>query len=504
MAKQTPPRCKNFTAKVARGGYGYQRSNLSGAGVVEQEDEDAAELYSVFIPGSKKQNLNHLLNFQHYVPQARGERYGAPESFGRSSRMTPNRAKYDKRQFLQANCQFLVRPGGGGMKYSANVAFADTLVDWEPIEQIYLTTFEDLQCPICLFPPVSCKITKCGHIYCWPCILHYLALSDKPWRRCPICHEAVTAADLKSAIGKPVQFSNTADLVTFDLMKRDRDSLIVFPADCGAVAHDEIPQAGGTTNIYSKIYFAETAAITEIIEREKTELLEELKNQGPDCPESVFIEQALALLDERGKKLEPTEKVKIQEEEEDQEAGAAAAENCFYFYQASDGQHMYLHPINCKMLETMYGHVKNAPKQITGKILQKESKSLNEVFRKRYRYLAHLPLTCEVDLVEIEFTEPTIPEEIRQIFQSNLKQRESKRIHKEHAENVRSRQIDEINKKQLGYRCISEEININIDSIEQFPTCVVDGEASKEKPKGPSFAKVRMGFFSNLKPCKKS
>lgn len=35
------------------------------------------------------------------------------------------------------------------------------------------------------------------HIYCWPCVLHYLALSDKTWRKCPICYEAIHVGDLK-------------------------------------------------------------------------------------------------------------------------------------------------------------------------------------------------------------------------------------------------------------------------------------------------------------------
>lgn len=52
-------------------------------------------------------------------------------------------------------------------------------------------------CPICLYPPLAARITRCGHIFCWPCVLHYLSLSDKSWSKCPICYEAVHTADLK-------------------------------------------------------------------------------------------------------------------------------------------------------------------------------------------------------------------------------------------------------------------------------------------------------------------
>jgi len=52
-------------------------------------------------------------------------------------------------------------------------------------------------CPICLDTPCAARITKCGHIYCWPCILHYLELDHRSWRKCPICHEAIHKSDLK-------------------------------------------------------------------------------------------------------------------------------------------------------------------------------------------------------------------------------------------------------------------------------------------------------------------
>lgn len=63
------------------------------------------------------------------------------------------------------------------------------------VQRIY--SHEVPSCPICLYPPVAAHITRCGHIYCWPCMLHYLSLSEKSWSKCPICYEAVHSADLK-------------------------------------------------------------------------------------------------------------------------------------------------------------------------------------------------------------------------------------------------------------------------------------------------------------------
>ena len=92
--------------------------------------------------------------------------------------------KYNKEQYLQANCQFVVKSSGD---YSAHLADPDTIVNWDLIEQVVLKTTASVpSCPICLYPPKAAKVAKCGHVFCWPCILHYLALSDHAWRKCEL------------------------------------------------------------------------------------------------------------------------------------------------------------------------------------------------------------------------------------------------------------------------------------------------------------------------------
>ena len=90
--------------------------------------------------------------------------------------------KYNKEQYLQANCQFVVKSSGD---YSVHLADPDTIVNWDLVEQVVLKTTASVpSCPICLYPPKAAKVTRCGHVFCWPCILHYLALSDHAWRKC--------------------------------------------------------------------------------------------------------------------------------------------------------------------------------------------------------------------------------------------------------------------------------------------------------------------------------
>merc|ERR1712141_837815 len=90
------------------------------------------------------------------------------------------------------------------MGYSRHLKDPDVIVEWENIEQVRLKTTSDVpSCPICLYPPTAAKITKCGHVYCWTCMLHYLSLSDEKWRKCPICFESIRREELKSVMSVP-------------------------------------------------------------------------------------------------------------------------------------------------------------------------------------------------------------------------------------------------------------------------------------------------------------
>jgi hypothetical protein len=105
----------------------------------------------------------------------------------------------------------------------------DVLVDWESIEQVRLFAHEEVTCPICLYPPTAAKITRCGHIYCWTCMLHYLSLDDRSWRKCPICYESVQDSDLKSVQPVPAKSYKVGDQITLQLMKKPKGSTRVFP-----------------------------------------------------------------------------------------------------------------------------------------------------------------------------------------------------------------------------------------------------------------------------------
>jgi len=281
-----------------RGGFpNYNPQNYQ-----QMSQEDEFELGSIFNPGSKKQNYNHLLNFQYTprgpAPNSRSHNNNRGARGKAKTYYTPIRKSYNKSHYLQANCQFIVKSLGD---YSIHATDPDTLVDWEKIEQVHLkTSGTDLtSCPICLFPPTAAKISRCGHVFCWPCILHYLALSDDSYRKCPICDQSIYKSELKSVVAVPQSNFSTGSTIQMKLMKRERNSLFAVPATDTFL--DDFPAVNkpGVDRSFVKLLKATPRQVKDnILARERREL-EKQWNEEKDQPESCFIQEALTFLQSR-------------------------------------------------------------------------------------------------------------------------------------------------------------------------------------------------------------
>lgn len=268
---------------------------------------DEFEAGSVFHPGSKKQNLNHLLNFQF---ERRGQKQGGQNhqgnrAYGNQRKRAQDyvaKPKYIKEQYLQANCQFAVR---SGPDYSHHLSDPDLLVDWDLVEQVVLKTSAKVpDCPICLDSPSAAKITRCGHVYCWTCMLHYLSLSDDDHRKCPICFEEVANKDLKSVVSVPMGEFKMGDEIELTLMRRERNSLFALPVDeYFPDVNAKHPNIGESPNNFSQLVTADPQQVSNmILSREKADLMGLLKELRDD-PTVCYVEQALQMLAERESSL---------------------------------------------------------------------------------------------------------------------------------------------------------------------------------------------------------
>ncbi|XP_060194800.1 uncharacterized protein LOC132623999 isoform X3 [Lycium barbarum] len=114
--------------------------------------------------------------------------------------------------------------------------------------------------------------------------------------------------------------------------------------------------------------------------------------------------------------------------------------NSYSFYQAVDGQHLILHPLNMKCLLHYYGGYDSLPNRISGKILQMESVTQSEAMRRRYRFLSHFSLTTTFQLCEIDLSK-ILPMDALSPFMEEIKSREKQRkwqARKERREQVKA------------------------------------------------------------------
>eukprot|EP00117_Sycon_ciliatum_P034536 scpid81576/ scgid26344/ RING finger protein 10 len=182
----------------------------------------------------RKNLQNHLLGFTYSRDSDMddslstfGRGFSSRAGTGGHARKT---ARHSKEQFLQANCQFIVSEGNYSSFTSA--LDPDRMVDWVAIQQVKMLCHELPSCPICLSPPRAAKMTRCGHIYCWHCILQYLDYPTEAGHlhsKCPICPEYLAKKDLKSVTMLYTPMAKVDSTVTFRLVKRCKSSVLVTP-----------------------------------------------------------------------------------------------------------------------------------------------------------------------------------------------------------------------------------------------------------------------------------
>ncbi|KAK9835882.1 hypothetical protein WJX74_010176 [Apatococcus lobatus] len=97
-----------------------------------------------------------------------------------------------------------------------------------------------------------------------------------------------------------------------------------------------------------------------------------------------------------------------------------------YFYQAADGQWVFLHPLDMRALLSHYGSFEACPHTLTAPLQELEEMTQEEHSRRRLKHLAHLPLGGAYKLGEVNLTS-LLPAESLAPFQSELAAREKRR-----------------------------------------------------------------------------
>lgn len=327
-------------------------------------------------------SANHLLNFS--MPERERQVHHHQKKTKSSTPRTQS-------EYLHANYRFVIAP----LDRDTIVPTWDleALTEWSSVEQVLLwyDVGSPQTCPICMDTFRAPKITKCGHVFCWPCILRYLSMSEKYWRRCPMCFESVQKGHLRSVQLQQLQIPpHVSSDVTFQFLERPKSSMFpqlrVLPtaedkSEHAASSHAtqsspeaaafaarkrsrKLPNVDDADAIYSRILEATPEYLRELLYSEMRDLQSmdtEFRSSG-DVDNLPFVEEAMRNTSGRlaksddfshgtyrqanstnnsttGKKNTP----------KDSDSG-----DTYSFYQIADGTYVVLHPLNMKCLMKEY------------------------------------------------------------------------------------------------------------------------------------------------------
>uniref|UniRef100_A0AAQ5XPA0 E3 ubiquitin-protein ligase RNF10 n=1 Tax=Amphiprion ocellaris TaxID=80972 RepID=A0AAQ5XPA0_AMPOC len=453
---------KNFDKRPPQRGGGRQYGVTGGGRREEVAETRRAEFSPAQFAGPKKISLNHLLNFT-FEPRGGngGVGDGGHACWGRRNKWGHKHKPFNKELFLQANCQFVVTDD---QDYKAHFTDPDTLVNWDCVQQVRIYSHEVPSCPICLYPPLAARITRCGHIFCWPCMLHYLSLSDKSWSKCPICYEAVHTADLKSVVAMETRQYVAGDVITMRLMRREKGALVAMPSSQWVKVEEPVRFGDACLSPYSKLLLTSPAQVLSLITEEKAVLQAQLSQE--EDAQGCFIQSALCLL-----------QVKLHAYAWHPTFRCISLVNKLFLITfistfpvflppADDCQQMFLHPVNVRCLLREYGSLEASPDSITATVVEIVGHTVTEEIRRRHRYLAHLPLTCEFSICELALQPPVLSKETLDTFADDLEKRKRLRQKKARDEKRREKRIEiEENKKQGKY----PEVHIGLENLQHFP-----------------------------------
>jgi hypothetical protein len=116
------------------------------------------------------------------------------------------------------------------------------VVDWDLIEQIVYPTPVEYECVICLTPPTCAfvhtqqsvshcitnlwprdysKMARCGHVFCYCCLIRYFGYATGQSMPCPVClKERIYLHDLRSVLLQTVPKYEIGNIIEFGLLNR--------------------------------------------------------------------------------------------------------------------------------------------------------------------------------------------------------------------------------------------------------------------------------------------
>ncbi|CAI4212243.1 unnamed protein product [Parascedosporium putredinis] len=376
-----------------------RRAGRPGASLIEDDDFSMMQPHT-FGNGTSRRgqtSITHLLDNYHAPMLVPGmDNY---HTFARTYRRNPHwepgsgYRQADKLRYVRANYRFVVSPEGS---YSSIASDADAQIDWNNVLQVVASSLsQTTSCPICLSDPVAPR------------------MAQRKWRKCPICEDRIQLSDVRPVrfyAGQESPLPRPGEDVVLRLMGRSAASTLAMPREGGTEAldaGDDIAwQYAANAMDYGRVMKANGSYMVEQHEEEIAAL--EKQEKEDEC---MF-----------GSDGEWTQKaIKAIRNAQEASHGKHASGPDFFFYSAPP--HLYLSPLDIRILKTKYGDFSLFPCTLLPRVEHiSTGHVVDDALRRRAKYLGHLPRGCLISFLECDWTD-IVPAETLEQFADEIERR---------------------------------------------------------------------------------
>ncbi len=365
----------------------------------------------------------------------------------------------DKARYVHANYRFVVSPTG---HYGVQAADADQHLEWSDVLQVIASTeSQQASCPICLSEPVAPRMAKCGHIFCLPCLIRFMNTSSteeeekRParWRKCPICEDVVIlpeARPVRFYAGQECALPRPGDDVVLRLMMRNANNTLALPKEGGADvlgSVDDVPWHRDANVLdYARIMKGTGEYMEGEFDREVEDLLrQEKEDELLFHEDNEWTQKAIKAIRASKEKVQGlgSAEVAMSTMVASSSQQRRHAEQDFYFYMAPP--HLYLSPLDIRILKTKYGSFSGFPTTLLPRVEHiSTGHVVDDALRKRAKYLGHLPRGCLISFLECDWTD-IVPAEILDTFAEEVERRRKRnrdKANQEERERIRAERME--------------------------------------------------------------
>ncbi|OBR07747.1 Ring-15 protein [Colletotrichum higginsianum IMI 349063] len=472
------------------------------------DDDDAmAEARALRNASSRRgqTSITHLLNYS-LPPRAYADHSSYARNYRRNPTWGPGSGHHavDKARYVHANYRFVVSPEGN---YASQAADADVHIDWNNVLQILASSeSQGASCPICLSEPVAPRMAKCGHIFCLPCLIRFMNSTDddsKPgkgarWKKCPLCEDSVYLHETRPVrfyAGQESPLPRVGDDVVLRLMARTAKSTLALPWENGSDAlnvADDVPWHFAANVLdYARIM----KGTGDYMAEQYNEEIEALQKQGTEDQllyheDDEWTQKAIRAINAAKEKVQDLGKTDSMLPNK-KPGQSKTVQPDFYFY--SSQPHLYLSALDIRILKTKYGDFSAFPTTLLPRVEHiSTGHVLDEVQRKRAKYLGHLPYGCRISFLECDWTD-IVPADVLDKFADEIGRRRKRNRDKavqEERERLQSERIEAAQFKSTAamrreYGPIEEE-QVPALNLEEFQPLASHAGATPPDPR-PGF-----------------